>query len=232
MTRQIVLDTETTGLSPQEGHRIVEIAAVELLNHVPTSRNFHVYLDPQRDMPKEAEAVHGLTTAFLKGKPVFKDVAAEFLAFLEDAPLIIHNASFDMGFLNHELVKIGATPLEMSRVTDTLQLARQKHPMAPNSLDALCKRYGIDLSRRSKHGALLDSELLAEVYLELIGGRQTALGLTQITAMASPRTAGWSGSSVQQQRGEALPPRLTEEEGRAHQRLVEALGEKALWLKN
>lgn len=232
MTRQIVLDTETTGLSPQEGHRIVEIAAVELLNHVPTSRNFHVYLDPQRDMPKEAEAVHGLTTAFLKGKPVFKDVAADFLAFLEDAPLIIHNASFDMGFLNHELVKIGATPLEMSRVTDTLQLARQKHPMAPNSLDALCKRYGIDLSRRSKHGALLDSELLAEVYLELIGGRQTALGLTQKAAMASPRTAGWNGSSVQLQRGEPLPPRLTEEESRAHQRLVEALGEKALWLKN
>jgi DNA polymerase-3 subunit epsilon len=230
--RQIVLDTETTGLSPLEGHRIVEIGAIELINHVPSARTFHVYLNPERDMPKEAEAIHGITAAFLKGKPLFKEVVTDFLEFLQDAPLVIHNASFDMAFINHELGRAGQSELDMARVTDTLQLARQKHPMAPNSLDALCKRYGIDLSRRSKHGALLDSELLAEVYLELIGGRQTALGLTQhapkLAGMASPLNA----SSMQRQRQWPLSSRLSDEERLAHERLVESLGSKALWNQN
>ncbi len=227
--RQIVLDTETTGLSPLEGHRIVEIGAIELINHVPSARTFHVYLNPERDMPKEAEAVHGITAAFLKGKPLFRDVVTDFLEFLQDAPLVIHNASFDMAFINHELGRAGQNALDMARVTDTLQLARQKHPMAPNSLDALCKRYGIDLSRRSKHGALLDSELLAEVYLELIGGRQTALGLTQQQRPNARMETSWNASVVRRERERPLPSRLSEEERLAHDRLVENLGPKALW---
>lgn len=230
--RQIVLDTETTGLSPLEGHRIVEIGAIELINHVPSARTFHVYLNPERDMPKEAEAVHGITAEFLKGKPLFKDVVTDFLEFLQDAPLVIHNASFDMAFINHELERAGRTILDMARVTDTLQLARQRHPMAPNSLDALCKRYGIDLSRRSKHGALLDSELLAEVYLELIGGRQTALGLTQHRPQAARMEATWNASAVRRERERPLPSRLSKEERLAHDRLVESLGPKALWNQN
>lgn len=230
--RQIVLDTETTGLSPLEGHRIVEIGAIELINHVPSTRTFHVYLNPERDMPKEAEAVHGITAEFLKGKPLFKDVVADFLEFLQDAPLVIHNASFDMAFINHELERAGRAILDMARVTDTLQLARQKHPTAPNSLDALCKRYGIDLSRRSKHGALLDSELLAEVYLELIGGRQTALGLTQQQRPSASMETTWKASAVRRKREQPLPLRLSEEERHAHDRLVESLGPKALWNQN
>ena len=186
MTREIVLDTETTGLSPREGHRIVEIGAVELINHMPTGQNFHVYLDPERDMPKEAEAVHGLSTTFLKGKPLFAAEADNFLEFVGDSVLVIHNASFDMGFINWELNAVGKPAIDMAQVIDTLAIARQKHPMASNSLDALCRRFGIDLSKRTQHGALLDAELLAEVYLELIGGRQTALGLS---APASLRQA-------------------------------------------
>jgi DNA polymerase-3 subunit epsilon len=230
--RQIVLDTETTGLSPIEGHRIVEIGAIELINHVPSACTFHVYLNPERDMPKEAEAVHGITAEFLKGKPLFREVVTDFLEFLQDAPLVIHNASFDMAFINHELSRAGHNALDMARVTDTLQLARRKHPMAPNSLDALCKRYGIDLSRRSKHGALLDSELLAEVYLELIGGRQTALGLTQNGPQAARKETTWDASAVRRERERTLSSRLTAEERLAHDRLVESLGAKALWLDN
>lgn len=232
MTRQVVLDTETTGLSPQDGHRIVEIGALELVNHVPSKRSFHVYLNPEREVPREAEAVHGLSTAFLAGKPLFKDVAADFLEFLQDSPLVIHNASFDMEFLNHELARIGRDALDMARVTDTLQLARRKHPMAPNSLDALCKRYGVDLARRGKHGALLDSELLAEVYLELIGGRQTALGLAQQVGNAAGGKPDWGASAARQERGRALPPRLSAEELAAHHHLVEMLGPTARWLKD
>lgn len=232
MTRQVVLDTETTGLSPHDGHRIVEIGAIELVNHVPSKRSFHVYLNPERDMPKEAEAVHGLTNAFLAGKPLFKDVAADFLEFLQDSPLVIHNASFDMEFLNHELARIGRNALDLARVTDTLQLARRKHPMAPNSLDALCKRYGIDLAKRGKHGALLDSELLAEVYLELIGGRQTALGLARQAGAAASTTPGWTASAARQKRSQPLPPRLSAQELQAHEELVKTLGPAALWLKS
>jgi DNA polymerase III subunit epsilon len=225
--REIVLDTETTGLSPDDGHRLVEIGAVELVNHMPTGQTFHVYLDPQRDMPKEAEAVHGLSAAFLKGKPLFKAVAQDFLTFVKDAVLIIHNASFDMKFINHELRAIGAEMIDMGQVVDTLAMARQKFPMAQNSLDALCKRFGIDNSKRTKHGALLDSELLADVYLELIGGRQTALGLA-----APTRNAQLVRSTVQRQarqRPTALPSRLTDEERAAHAALVKDLGEKSLW---
>jgi DNA polymerase III subunit epsilon len=227
MMREIVLDTETTGLSPDEGHRLVEIGAVELVNHMPTGQTFHVYLDPQRDMPKEAEAVHGLSGAFLKGKPLFKAVSQDFLAFVKDSVLIIHNASFDMKFINHELKAIGAETIDMGQVVDTLTMARQKFPMAQNSLDALCKRFGIDNSKRTKHGALLDSELLADVYLELIGGRQTALGLAAPTRGAQRVTTAVQRQACQ--RPTALAPRLTDEERAAHADLVKDLGEKSLW---
>jgi DNA polymerase III subunit epsilon len=225
--REIILDTETTGLSPQDGHRIVEIGAVELFNHLPTGKTFHVYLDPGRDMPKEAEAVHGLSTAFLKGKPRFAEIAQDFLAFIEDSLLIIHNASFDMAFINAELLAAKHPQIDPGRVLDTLLMARRKHPMAQNSLDALCKRYGIDLSKRSLHGALLDSELLAAVYLELIGGRQTTFGLAAPETKKTLVTA--VSSHVNETRPRALPPRLTSQERERHQALVEELGEKTLW---
>jgi DNA polymerase III subunit epsilon len=225
--REIVLDTETTGLSPRDGHRIVEIGAIELLNHMPTGRSFHEYLDPQRDMPKEAEAVHGLSSTFLKGKLRFAAVADRFLEFVGDGILVIHNASFDMAFINWELTAAQKPVIDMGQVIDTLAIAKSKFPMASNSLDALCKRFGVDNSKRAKHGALLDSELLAEVYLELIGGRQTALGL------ASPGTGRRQATGQEQQgikaRPAALAARLTEAERQAHAELVKALGEKTLW---
>jgi DNA polymerase-3 subunit epsilon len=188
--REVVLDTETTGLEPREGHRIVEIGALELLNHLPSGRVFHVYLNPERDMPAEAQKVHGLTTAFLSDKPVFAEAVEEFQAFLESdrdhnpapAKLIIHNASFDMAFINSELQRLGREPIGAERTVDTLHLARQRFPGAPASLDALCRRFNVDASARTQHGALLDSELLAEVYLGLIGGRQPDLGLVHRTA--------------------------------------------------
>ena len=175
--REIVLDTETTGLKPAEGHRVVELGCVELLNRIPTGATFHAYLNPDRDMPEAAFAVHGLSIDFLKDKPRFAQVADDFLAFVGDAPIVAHNASFDHGFLCHEL-KLSARPeIPYERIVDTLMLARRRHAAGPYSLDALCARYGIDNSRRTKHGALLDAEILAEVYLELIGGRQATLGL-------------------------------------------------------
>ncbi len=229
MIRQIVLDTETTGLSPRDGHRIVEIGAVELIDHLPSGQSFHVYLDPQRDMPKEAEAVHGLSSAFLKGKPLFGAVADDFINFIADSVLIIHNANFDMSFINAELKSVGKSTIAMTQVIDTLAVAKQKHPMASNSLDALCKRYGIDLSRRTRHGALLDSELLAEVYLEFIGGRQTALGLAAPHAQKAKLNIVTGG--IARARPTALPSRLTETERAAHAALVKDLGEKSLWIK-
>jgi len=226
--REIVLDTETTGLDPAQGHRVVEIGALELINHIPSGQSFHAYINPERPMPPEAEAVHGLGNAFLKDKPVFAAITAEFLGFIADAALVIHNASFDVGFLNAELGYLKQPPILGERVIDTLVLARRKHPMGPNSLDALCKRYGIDNSRRDRHGALLDSELLAEVYLELIGGRQTALTLATAT-IAKPVF------SVQARQGTARPrpllPRLSAEERAAHDLFVEGLGGSALWKK-
>lgn len=227
MTREIILDTETTGLSPRDGHRIVEIGAIELINHMPSGQTFHVFLDPERDMPKEAEAVHGLSSTFLKGKPRFAAVAQDFLTFVGDAVLVIHNATFDMAFINWELRNVSLNPIDMNQVIDTLAIAKQKFPMASNSLDALCKRFGIDLARRTKHGALLDSELLADVYLELIGGRQTALGLATPGAAKKPITT--SSPNIVSTRPQPLPTRLTAEERAAHAALVRELGEKSLW---
>jgi len=175
--REIVLDTETTGLDPKSGHRIVEIGCLELINHVSSGATFQRYLNPERDMPSDAFDVHGLTGEFLSDKPLFADVADAFFDFIAESPLVIHNARFDIGFINAELGRIGRPGLEIARAIDTVELARRKQPGAPANLDALCRRFGIDISGREKHGALLDAELLAEVYLELIGGRQPALGL-------------------------------------------------------
>lgn len=188
--REVVLDTETTGIEPAEGHRIVELGAVELLNHVPTGRVFHAYVNPERDMPPDALRVHGLTSAFLQDQPTFAEVADAFLAFLdgdasEPARLVAHNAAFDAGFINMELKLLGRAPLPPERVVDTLAIARQRFPGAPNSLDALCRRFEVDASARTKHGALLDSELLAEVYLGLLGGRQPDLDLIQVRSRRS-----------------------------------------------
>ncbi len=177
--REIVLDTETTGLNPLQGDRLVEIGCVELFNHVPTGQTYHRYFNPERDMPDEAARVHGLTNDFLADKPVFAQEVESLLEFLGEAPLVIHNASFDMGFVNAELVRTGFPPLPMSRSIDTLIMARRQFPGAPVSLDALCKRFGVDLSERAFHGALLDARLLAEVYLELKGGRQPDLNMEQ-----------------------------------------------------
>ena len=176
--REVILDTETTGLDPGAGHRVVEIACLELINHLPTGRSFQQYLNPERDMPVDSFAIHGLSADFLAGKPLFADVVDRFFEFIGDSQLIIHNAEFDLKFLNAELGKIGRDALPPERATDTVLLARQKFPGSPASLDALCRRFSIDNSAREKHGALLDSELLAEVYLELIGGRQAGLELT------------------------------------------------------
>lgn len=173
--REIVLDTETTGFKPEEGHRLVEIGCIELVNHLATGERFHVYLNPERDMPPEAFAVHGLSSEFLADKPLFNDVAADFVAFIGDSPLVIHNAAFDMHFLNWELKIAGYPVMPKDRAVDTLLMARQKFPGSPATLDALCKRFGVDNSNRTLHGALLDAQLLAEVYLELLGGRQTGL---------------------------------------------------------
>lgn len=224
--REVVLDTETTGLDPDTGDRIVELGAVELLNHMPTGRVFHRHVNPQRDVPAEAVQVHGLTAAFLSDKPVFSAVVAEFLAFLGDARLIIHNAAFDMKFINAELGWAGHPTLPWARALDTLEMARRRFPGAQNTLDALCRRFGVDNTGRTKHGALLDSELLAEVYLELIGGRQPDLVLTVVRGPAAAGTV-W----VPPPRPRPLAPRITEAELAAHAAFVAGLGEKALWLR-
>ena len=191
--REVVLDTETTGLNPSTGDRIVEIGCVELVNHVATGKSFHQYVNPQRPMPDEAFRVHGLSDEFLADQPVMSDVMADFIEFIGDAPLIIHNADFDMRFINAELNLLDETPLQMARAVDTVRLAREKFPGAPASLDALCKRFGIDNSSRSLHGALLDAQLLAEVYLELIGGRQRDFELAA-DRRAAPVAAGCGAS--------------------------------------
>jgi DNA polymerase-3 subunit epsilon len=224
--REIVLDTETTGLDPSTGDRVVEIACVEIVNTVPTGETFHVFIDPQRDMPEEAYRVHGLSSEFLTGKPLFGEVADAFLSFIGDAPLVIHNAEFDMRFLNAELLRCKRAPLLMNRVIDTLGLARRKHPGSPNSLDALCARYRIDNSRRTKHGALLDSELLAEVYVELLGGRQAALVLASETQIVETTT-----SITIETRLEPIGPLIGSAEEDAHRAFIGEMGEKALWLK-
>jgi DNA polymerase III subunit epsilon len=228
--REIVLDTETTGLDPDQGDRIVEIGAVELVNHLPTGKTYHIYLNPDRTMPDEAFKVHGLSDAFLADKPRFRDIAADFLAFLGNADLVIHNASFDMKFLNAELGWISHAPLPMDRAIDTVAIARRRFPGAPANLDALCRRFGIDNSARTLHGALLDSQILADVYLELIGGRQPDLTLAGPAAGAQ-RTGGQAPARPRQ-RPAPLPPRLTEAEDQAHRAFVATLGPLALWSRD
>lgn len=195
--REIVLDTETTGLDPKSGNRIVEIGCVELLNHVPTGAVYHQYINPERDMPAEAERVHGLSAEFLSGHPVFADIAEAFVEFVGDSPLVIHNAAFDMGFINAELDLIGMSPIDKSRAIDTVTMARRKFPGAQASLDALCRRFGIDLTDRQLHGALLDAQLLASVYLELLGGRQHGMDLAANAAGKETQAGNAeAGSSV------------------------------------
>lgn len=226
MSREIVLDTETTGLSPTTGDRVVEIGCVELFNHIPTGRHFHKYINPEREVPDEAFRVHGLSTEFLRDKPLFAAEADAFLEFVGDATIIAHNADFDMGFLNFELERCGR-PRLTNRVIDTVMVARERHPGARISLDALCKHYGIDNSRRVLHGALLDSEILADVYLELIGGRQVSLGLVAESRIE----VGISVSRAPaRQRPVPLAPRLTELELDAHLGFVSTLGADALWI--
>lgn len=222
--REIVLDTETTGLDPYQGHRIVEIGCVELLNRIPTGQSYHVYINPERDMPAEAEAVHGLTQQFLSDKPLFAEVVEELIAFLGDAKLVIHNAGFDLAFLNAEFERCMKSVLVRERAVDTLTLARRRHPGGPNKLDDLCVRYGIDNSKRTKHGALLDAELLAEVYAELAGGRQARLGLGKDVAAAATLAA-----AAARTRATPLKPLLSEAERTAHLAFVGGLGAAVLW---
>jgi len=233
--REIVMDTETTGLDPDDGHRIVEIGAVELENLLPTGRVYHQYINPERSMPKEAELVHGLTDDFLSDKPVFARIAPAFIEFIGAARLVIHNAAFDMRMLNAELGRLGQPTLPMARAVDTLEIARSRFPGAQASLDALCRRFGIDNSSREKHGALLDSELLAEVYLELMGGRQQGLGLEPSISRptrekGAPATSAASAYAPPP-RPRPLSPRLTEVERAAHAAFIEELGDKALWTR-
>jgi len=225
--REIILDTETTGLDPADGHRVVEIACLELVNCIPSGRVWHCYLDPERDMPQPAFEVHGLSIEFLSGKPRFEDRAEELMAFLEGAMLIMHNASFDVSFLNAELERVAKPRIRFERIVDTLAMARRKHPGSPCSLDALCKRYGIDLTAREKHSALIDCKLLAGVYAELVGGHQARL------EFAANGNGGVSlegialGTFV---RPAPLHSRLSDDERRAHRDFVATLGVEALWL--
>jgi len=229
--REIVLDTETTGFEPTEGHRIVEIGAVELENHMPTGNTYHQYINPERGMPREAFEVHGLGDDFLRDKPVFKQIGRAFLDFIGDAKLVIHNAAFDVKFLNFELKLMGLPTIEWSRAIDTLAIARQKFPGSPASLDALCRRFGVDNSAREKHGALLDSEILADVYLELIGGRQPDFGLASQPSKSASSAAFQVDDWRPRPRPEPLPSRLTEDEAAAHAAFVAKLGDSALWRK-
>jgi len=227
--REVVLDTETTGLDPASGDRIVEIGAVELYNHLPTGRTYHQYINPERAMPTEAFEVHGLGDDFLRDKPVFAKIGQAFLDFIGQAPLVIHNAAFDMKFLNAELGWMKLPPIPMDQALDTLAIARKKFPGSPASLDALCRRFGIDNSSRDLHGALLDSEILAEVYLELIGGRQPDFGLA-----GNARNAGTPTTTDDwhpRPRPQKLPDRITQKEADAHAAFVDGLGEGALWKK-
>ncbi len=223
--REIVLDTETTGLNPNEGHRIVEIGGVELNNHVPTGRTYHQYINPERAMPAEAFAVHGLGDEFLSDKPRFAQIADAFLTFVGDAKLVIHNAAFDMQFLNAELRWAERSLIPMAQALDTLEIARKRFPGAQNSLDALCRRFGVDNSAREKHGALLDSEILAEVYLELIGGRQPDLVLSVVSSGAEGPGGVWTAPK----RPNPLPSRISEEERAAHEAFVDTLGDTPAW---
>ncbi|MDB6178156.1 DNA polymerase III subunit epsilon [Paracoccus sp. Z330] len=230
--REIVLDTETTGFYADKDDRIVEIGAIELVGHLPTGRTFHVYINPERSMPQEAFDVHGLGDEFLRDQPKFAEIAQDFVDFVaEDSKLVIHNASFDMKFLNAELQRAGYAPLAWNRALDTLAMARDKFPGAGNSLDALCRRFGVDNSGRELHGALLDSELLAEVYLQLIGGRQPDLVLDQPDDDGDQSSGQDRSMTRRAQRPNPLPPRLTAAEEQAHAVFVEKLGEDSVWAR-
>ena len=225
--REIVFDTETTGLDPYQGHRLVEIGCIELVNRIPSGQHFHRYVNPERDIPEEAFAIHGLSLEFLRDKPRFSEICEELIEFIGDAPLVAHNASFDLGFLNAELERCKKLLLTRDRLVDTLMLARRRHPGGSNRLDDLCTRYGIDNSRRTKHGALLDAELLAEIYVELIGGRQASLILVEAgheTASAGNRAI------IVPPRQAPLPPRLSDAEREAHAAFIATLGSNAIWL--
>jgi DNA polymerase III subunit epsilon len=223
--REIVFDTETTGLDPAQGHRVVEIGAVEILNLIPSGRVFHVYIDPERDMPEEAFRVHGLSREFLAQHKKFAEIARAFIDFVEDSPMVAHNAEFDVRFLNAEFALQKLPPLAPARIIDTLAMARRLHPGSPASLDALCQRYGVDLSRRDKHGALLDAGLLAEVYAELRGGRQAALSLANVN-----QTRRAQLGDLLRARPEPLSSRLTAQEKEAHLAFVAGM-KSAIWEK-
>jgi len=231
--REIIFDTETTGLDKNED-RIIEIGCVELDNRFPTGRTFHVYVNPQgRQIHPDALAVHGISSEQLADKPTFPEIVEDFLNFTNGARLVAHNAMFDLGFINAELDRTGQLPISVDRIVDTLALARRKHPIGPNSLDALCKRYGIDNSRRTLHGALLDSEILADVYIELIGGKQGALGFGSISDnMTTEVKKDNSNPGSVKPRLISLPSRLTEEEKQAHAKLLEKIGDKVLWFNH
>lgn len=225
--REIVLDTETTGMDPNEGHRIIEIGAIELDNHLPTGRTLHLYINPERDVPDEAVAVHGLTTEFLSDKPVFAEVVGEYVDFVEGAKLVIHNAAFDVKFLNWELKTLGFPSVDQRLVVDTLDIARRAFPGSPANLDALCRRFNIDNSSRTLHGALLDSELLAEVYLELLGGRQHGMSLDTKSVFSEENAATATGQYKNR------TPRIhtaNDAELTAHQAMLDTLKE-AIWKK-
>ena len=225
--REIVFDTETTGFEPGDGHRIVEIGCVELLDHLPTGRTFQAYLNPERLVPIESQRVHGLSDEFLADKPLFTHIVEEFLAFIGDAPLVIHNASFDIKFVNAEFARTGHPPLPLSRSIDTIEIAKRKFPGARYSLDELCRRFGVDLTARTKHGALLDAELTAQIYLELIGGRQRGLMLAPAEIEAGRQETEIPRA---RQRPEKLEPLLTAEELAIHASFVaKELGDKTLW---
>ena len=226
--REIVFDTETTGLDPLQGDRLVEIGCIELVNRFPSGRTFHCYFNPERDMPEAAFKVHGLGVDFLKDKPLFAHKVEELIEFIGDAPLVAHNAMFDLGFLNAELERAKKAAVSRERLVDTLMLARRKHPGGSNRLDDLCARYKIDNSKRIKHGALLDAELLAEVYIELIGARQANLGLAAVAAgVMETRTV----SATTLTRLAPLAPRVTAQERAAHREFVATLGDDAIWKK-
>jgi DNA polymerase-3 subunit epsilon len=233
--REIIFDTETTGLDPKTGDRMVEIGCIEMIGRVETGRSFHAFFNPERDMPPEAERVHGLSSAFLATKPRFAEVVEDLLAFIGDAPLVAHNAGFDFGFLNNELVLIGREPVSMERMVDTVAIARRKHPGAKLSLDALCTRYGIDRSHRVKHGALLDAELLAQVYVELTGGRQIGLGLVSSGSTAddtAPITANasWDRPAAARLRREPRPHVASPEELERHRDFIAGIA-NAIWTR-
>jgi DNA polymerase III subunit epsilon len=228
--REIVLDTETTGLNPAEGHRLVEIGCLEIVNQIPTGAVYHVLINPERDVPDDAFRIHGHSAAALAGQPSFAQIAPDFLAFVGGDRLVIHNADFDMRFINAELARAGREPIPAAQVVDTLALARRKHPGAPNSLDALCDRYQIDRSRRIRHGALLDAEILVEVYGELLGGRQRSLALSS----GEERAVRYAGTPAapHKSRPTALPTLLSEAESLAHAEHVATLGQNAVWRRH